>query len=189
MVNLINWKKSVPVSVETHRKNPFLALQSELDKAMRDFYSLFEMPSIFDKFEDLTISPFVDLVEDKDSFKVEAEMPGLGEEDIKVSISDGILTIRGEKTTSKQDENKNYLAREINYGCYERNIALPDSVDAEKAKASFKKGMLWVNIPKKAEAAKKVVNLKLKKLPENSEIKHRICGKFFLACYLHTCFI
>lgn len=165
MASLINWKKSIPISIEkTQRKNPFLALQSELDKAMRDFYNVFETPSVFDKFEGLTISPSIDLVEDKDSFKVEAEMPGLGEEDIKVSISDGILTIKGEKTTSKQDENKNYLSREINYGCYERSIVLPDTVDIDKAKASFKKGMLWITIPKKAEAIKKARELKVEKI-------------------------
>jgi len=165
MANLINWKKSVPVSIEKiQRKNPFIGLQSELDKTMRDFYNMFEMPSVFDKFEGLTISPLIDLVDDKGSFKIEAEMPGLGEEDIKVSISDGMLTIRGEKTTSKQDEDKNYLSREISYGCYERSIALPDTVDIDKAKASFKKGMLWVNIPKKAEAVKKTRELKVERI-------------------------
>jgi len=164
MINLLDWKKSIPVSIETHRKNPFLTLQSELDKAMRDFYSTFEMPSISDKFEGLKISPAIDLVEDKDSIKVEAEMPGLGVEDIKVSINEGILTIKGEKTISQKDENKNYLSREINYGYYERTIALPESADIEKAKSSFKKGMLWVTIPKKAEAIKKSRELKIEKV-------------------------
>lgn len=164
MANFIHWKKSMPIAVESRHKNPFVTLQNELDKAMRDFYSLFATPSVFDKFEGLTINPSIDLVEDKDSFKVEAEMPGLGEEDIKVSIGDGILTIRGEKTASKQDENKNYISREINYGYYERSIALPDSADIDKAKASFKKGMLWVTIPKTAEAAKKSRELKIEKI-------------------------
>src|SRR6185312_13927531 len=105
MVNLINWKKSIPVSIETYRKNPFLSIQSELDKAMRDFYNMFETPSVIEKFESLTISPSIDLVEDKDHIKIEAEMPGLDEKDIKVSINDGLLTIKGEKSTSKKDEN------------------------------------------------------------------------------------
>lgn len=160
---MVDWKKSVPISIQ-HRKNPFISLQSELDRAMDDFYNLFAIPNISsDKFENLTITPFVNLVEDKDSFKVEAEMPGLAEEDIKVSISDGILTIKGEKTVSSKNENKNYLSREIQYGRYERNIAIPDSVDTEKAKATFKKGMLWVNIPKKAEVIKKSRELKVEK--------------------------
>ena len=85
------------------------------------------------------------------------------EEDVKVSVSDGILTVKGEKTTSKQDQDKNYLMREINYGCYERNIPLPDSADLSKVQASFKKGMLWVNIPKKAEAIKERREIKVEK--------------------------
>lgn len=160
---MVNWKKSVPVSIQS-RNNPFLSLQSELDRAMADFYNLFATPNISqDKFENLTLIPSINLVEDKDSVKVEAEMPGLGEEDIKVSVGDGILTIKGEKTVSSKNENKNYLSREIRYGRYERNIVLPDSVDVEKAKASFKKGMLWVSIPKKAEVVKKSRELKVEK--------------------------
>ncbi len=164
MANLINWKKSIPIArEESYQKNPFTALQTELDRAMRDFYGIFESPSLFDRFKNLAISPSIDIVEDKNSFKVEAEMPGLGEEDIKISISDGMLTISGEKTVSKKDEKKNYLSREINYGCYKRSIALPDSADIDKAKATFKKGMLWVDVPKKAEAIKQNRELKVEK--------------------------
>lgn len=78
MVNISNWRQSIPIFGQSNRKNPFTVLQVELDKAMRDFYSTFEMPSIFGNFENLTIKPSVDIVEDKDNFKVEAEMPGLG---------------------------------------------------------------------------------------------------------------
>lgn len=161
---MADWKKSVPISIQS-RKNPFLSLQSELDRAMADFYNLFAMPSISaDKFENLNLTPSINLVDDKDSFKVEAEMPGLGEEDVKVAISDGMLTIKGEKTVSSKNEKKNYLSREIHYGRYERSVALPDSVDVEKAKASFKKGMLWVTIPKKADIVKKSRELKVEKV-------------------------
>jgi len=161
---MINWKKTVPISIQT-RKNPFLSLQSELDNAMADFYNLFAEPNLSaERFENLMITPAINLVEDKNSFKVEAEMPGLAEEDIKVSLSDGMLTIKGEKTVSSKNENKNYISREIHFGHYERSISLPDSVDIEKAKASFKKGMLWVTIPKKSEIVKKSHELKVEKI-------------------------
>lgn len=75
-------------------------MQSELDRAMADFYNLFAMPGISaDKFENLSLTPSINLVEDKDSFKVEAEMPGLDEEDVKVAISDGMLTIQRRKNS------------------------------------------------------------------------------------------
>ena len=77
-------------------------------------------------------------------------MPGMDEKDVTVSLKDNLLTIHGEKSTSKKDERKNYIAREISYGRYERSITLPQAADGEKVSASFKKGMLWVTIPKKA---------------------------------------
>lgn len=122
--------------------NPFTALQNELNRVMSDFTRM-------DIFEDLNIHPKVDIVDDKDFFKVEAEMSGMGEEDIKVNITDGVLNISGEKRTSRKDKDKNYMMREITYGNYQRQILLPDSVDTDKASASFRKGMLWVSIPKK----------------------------------------
>lgn len=159
-------KGSIPVSV-LHRKNPLIALQDELDRAINGFYSFAGLPhSTFESFENLSINPLIDIVDDKENFKVEAEMPGMGEQDIKISISDGMLTIKGEKETSKKDEGKNYISREISYGRYERTIALPDSVDVDKAKASFKKGMLWINIPKKAEAVKRSRELKVEKVAD-----------------------
>jgi HSP20 family protein len=144
--------KSTPVSIH-HRGNPFLTLQEEFDKAINRMYD----------FENLNINPAIDIVDDGKTFKIEAEMPGLDEKDIKVSIEDGVLKIHGEKEVSKKDENKNYLMREIGYGRYERMISLPESADIEKAKATFKKGMLWIEIPKKADASKKSRDLKIEK--------------------------
>lgn len=171
MVNLIPWRRTTSIPIQhLHRGNPFTALQAELDRVMGDFYNLFETPHLpLGNFEALTISPSIDIVEDKDNFKVEAEMPGLGEDDIHIDISDGQLMIRGEKTTSKQDKGKNYLAREIGYGAYERTIALPDTADIDQAKASFKKGMLWITIPKKAEAVQHRREIKVEKASSNEK--------------------
>lgn len=141
MSSLFPLNKLSPFSIK--QGNPFAALQSELDKAMNEFYGM-------DIFENVRLLPRADIVEDKDNFKVEVEMPGMGEEDVKVNIKDGVLTITGEKSTSTKDKNKNYTMREITYGNYMRQMVLPDSVDIDKATASFKKGMLWVTLPKKA---------------------------------------
>jgi HSP20 family protein len=165
---MTNLSSKKPVSAAPlHHKNPFLVLQNELENAINSFYNFTGLSrTSFGNFENLALNPSVDIVDDKENFKIEAEMPGMGEENIKVSISDGMLTIKGEKEISKKDEGKNYIKREINYGCYERTIALPDSVDVDKAEASFKKGMLWINIPKKAEAIKKSRELKVEKAAE-----------------------
>lgn len=164
MARVINLRKSIPTPTQK-KHNPFLALQNELDKAMNDFYNVFEHPNFsLQRIENLTLLPFIDVIEDAKSFKVEAEMPGLDEKDIKVSIDDGFLTIKAEKSLSSKDEDKNYLVREISYGNYQRSIPLPDSVDIDKAKASFKKGMLWVQIPKKAQSIKKSKELTIEKI-------------------------
>lgn len=93
----------------------------------------------------------MDVVEDKDHFSIQLEMPGMDEKDIHLSITDNVLTISGEKSTSKKNKNKKYVSREISYGKYERSISLPSSVDVDKVKANFKKGMLWIQLPKKEE--------------------------------------
>lgn len=163
MAHLPGWHKSTPISIR-HPQNPFLRMQAAIDDLMEDFYHEFGMPSVrAEEFEKLMINPAIDIIEDKDHFKVEAEMPGMGEEDIQISIDNGILTIKGEKQTSKKDRDKNYIMREISYGSYERSIRLPETADVDKAKASFKKGMLWIDIPKKPGASKQSQQLKIEK--------------------------
>ena len=130
--------------------NPFVSIQKEVDRALHGFYDIFESkPFHLKEFENLSIAPAMDLVEDDQSYKLEVEMPGMDEKDITITLLDNLLTIHGEKSTSKKDERKNYIAREINYGRYERSISLPQASDANKVTASFKKGMLWITIPKK----------------------------------------
>lgn len=161
MNTLLKWKKETPVPVEFSR-NPFLNLQNEVDRAFRDFYDIFSSSkSGLNKFEQLDILPSMDVVEDENNFTVQLEMPGMDEKDIKVSFSDNILTITGEKSVSKKNENKKYISREISFGKYERNISLPPSVDVDKAKASFKKGMLWVTLPKKTTNQGSPRNIKI----------------------------
>lgn len=130
--------------------NPFVSIQKEVDRALHGFYDIFEAkPFNLLEFENLSIAPSMDLVEDDKCYKLEVEMPGMDETDITISLNDNLLTIQGEKSTSKKDERKNYIAREISYGRYERSISLPQAADGEKATASFKKGMLWITIPKR----------------------------------------
>lgn len=154
MRSLIHWKKDLPLSSHA-TTNPFLPLQTELDKAMDDFYKMTTSPHFLsENFEGLAINPSADLVEDEKSFKLEVELPGIDEKDVKVSIGDGMLTIKAEKKISRKDETKHYLMREIGYGSYERSFLLPDSANIDAASASFKKGMLWVTLPKKTNATK-----------------------------------
>ncbi|WP_131781538.1 Hsp20/alpha crystallin family protein [Legionella gresilensis] len=154
-------KSSASITTE-HRINPFLGLHQAVDEAMKDFYHLFESPD-FERLENRNLFPAMDIVEASDHYTIEIEMPGMGEEDINVSINNNQLIIKGEKSTSKKHKDKNYLSREIKYGSYERVIDLPLAADAEKASATFKKGMLWIKIPKKAGSKNNARKIKIEK--------------------------
>jgi len=164
MSDLLKWKKASPVSIE-HHIQPFVGFHRSVNDALNDFYNLFESTGLEkNRFEKLNLLPALDIVEADDHYNVEAEMPGMGEDDIKVCIDGNRLTIQGEKSTSKKHKDKKYVSREINYGKYERTVVLPSSADTDKASASFKKGMLWVTIPKKTEKKKSPRAIHVKKV-------------------------
>jgi HSP20 family protein len=163
MNNLLNFKEFFP-SLRASR-SPLNAIESELDKTFSEMKHLLASRN-FTQFEDLTISPSMDIVEDRDNFKVEFEMPGIDEKDIKVSIDDGTLTVSAEKTISRKNQDKSYLMREIGYGSYERTCSLPDHLDISRAAATMKKGMLWVTIPKTEEYVKQSRQISVKKVEE-----------------------
>lgn len=126
---------------------PVLNFQKEFSKFFQNFYGKSNFPNV--EFQNQRINPAADIIEDDGSFKVEIEMPGVGENDIKVCIINNTLTIMAFKEISKNDEGKNYIIREIGYGYYEKNLRLPDNIDLSNAESTLKKGMLWVSIPKK----------------------------------------
>jgi len=116
----------------------------------------FTRPS-FGKIEssDFTLNPKVDISEDDKSFKMSAELPGLELENINLDLSDGVLTLSGEKKTEKEEDNEgNYHLMERSYGYFKRSFSLPPSVEEDKIKADFKKGVLSVSMPKSEKAQK-----------------------------------
>ncbi len=97
--------------------------------------------------------PAIDVTEDEDQVKLTAEVPGMGKEDLDVSIDNGVLTLRGEKKEEETTEEKNYHRVERRYGHFERRIRLPQYVDAEGIEAEYADGVLKLTMPK-TEAAK-----------------------------------
>jgi len=88
---------------------------------------------------------------------VKAELPGIAKEDLKVTMTENTLTISGEKKKEEKVEKKDFHRIERSYGSFTRNFRLPDNVNGEKAKASFKDGVLEVRLPKtKATKEKKI---------------------------------
>jgi HSP20 family protein len=106
--------------------------------------------------------PRLDLVEDEKAFHVTVELAGMTDKDVSVSVADRLLTIRGEKKEEKETKDKDAYRRERAYGSFRRAIELPGDVDAGKIEASFKNGVLTIDLPKSKEAQDKVRQIPVK---------------------------
>ena len=106
-------------------------------------------------------SPRVDIVEDEKEFVVQAELPEMKREDVKVTVADGVLTISGERQQEKEEKNKKYHRIEREYGSFVRSFTLPAGASGDKVSADFKDGLLKVHLPKDAKAAAKSVEIKV----------------------------
>jgi HSP20 family protein len=107
--------------------------------------------------------PAVDVFEKEDKFVVKAELPGMKEEDIHVSVVGDTLSIKGEKKTETEVKEEDYYRSERSYGSFYRSIPLPSNVDANKIEASFEDGVLEVALPKSAKVKPKKIAVSAKK--------------------------
>lgn len=98
-----------------------------------------------------TWAPAVDVAEDAEKIHVKVEVPGMDEKDLRINYEDGLLTISGERQFEQKDD-RNYHRIERSYGTFVRTFSLPRSVDAASIAASYRNGVLEIEIPKKDEA-------------------------------------
>ena len=106
------------------------------------------------------LSPAVDLSEDERCFTVTAELPGVKKEEVTVELQDDVLTIRGEKKSEREEKKGKSHWIERSYGSFSRSFSLPPSAQAEEMKASFKDGVLTVEIPKREQAKTRQIAIK-----------------------------
>jgi len=130
--------------------DPFRDFQREVNRLFDDFFTDFPVATRWGEREPATaaFSPRIDVSESDTEVKVAAELPGMDEKDITVELDEAAVTIRGERKEEKEDKGESWYRREQSYGSFRRVIPLPSSVDGEKAKARFKKGVLTVTVPK-----------------------------------------
>lgn len=105
-------------------------------------------------------APALDLFEDKENLVVRAELPGMKNEDIDVSVHQNTLTISGERKSEKRDEGSEVSRSERFLGRFQRSFTLPKTVESNKVKASYKDGVLTVTLPKTEEAKPKQIEIK-----------------------------
>jgi HSP20 family protein len=132
---------------------PFTSLRRDMDRLFEDFSRDLGWgpPAI----AGAGMAPRVDVSETETEIKIEAELPGVYEKDIEVVLSDGRLTIKGEKKQEKEEKKKDFHLVERSYGSFARSIGLPFEVDPNQVKASFAKGVLTVSLPKPPEVKAK----------------------------------
>jgi HSP20 family protein len=167
----VKTKNAAPMSTAKSFWQPFESLRDEIDHVFDDFTrraprqwqgrSVFDIEPLWRHDGGIGV-PAVDGGEKDDAYRVTAELPGLDEKDIEVSVADDVLTIKAEKKEEKEQEGKNYYLSERRYGLCQRAFQLPAGVDQSKIEASFQKGVLSLTLPKLAEAQKKEKKIDIK---------------------------
>jgi len=143
---------------------PVQAFRSEIDTLHREMDRLFEdlwrdrgrfslLPETRSGGE---AWPSVDEMEDEKGYRITVDLPGMDDKDVEVTLGDGMLTIRGEKKHEDEEKRGDYYRKERSVGSFRRVLAIPGEVDEEKIQASFRKGVLTVDLPKSEAAQKKV---------------------------------
>jgi len=151
--------------------HPLVSLRREVDRLFEDFSSSFSRwplgRNLFDerfwRLPQLEIGlPVVDVAETDKDYRVTAELPGMDEKDIEVTLSGDTLTIKGEKKEEKEETHKGYRLSERRFGMFHRAFSLPPGVEADKIAAEFSKGVLTVTLPKTALAKKEPKKIAVK---------------------------
>lgn len=106
-------------------------------------------------------APSLDVFEEKDELVVKADLPGMNKDEIEVTVTENVVTIKGEKKKEEEVKEKDYYRRERSYGSFVRSVELPCEVKSDQIKANFKDGVLEVRMPKTEEAKKKSVSIKI----------------------------
>jgi HSP20 family protein len=146
----------------------FTTLQDRMNRLFRDSYG--------DREEALTTSTFappVDVYEDEHHITLKIEVPGIDEKDIDVRVENNTLTVHGERKFEKEEKEENYRRVERQYGSFTRSFTLPNTVDNDSIQANYEKGVLKIQLAKKAEAKPKQikVNVGSQKSIEGKEVK------------------
>lgn len=144
---LVPWKRrgdSLTVGCDEH---PFDLLHREINDLFDTYYHGFG--NLGRRF---AAAPGFEVSETDDEIRVKAELPGMDEKDIEISLDENILTIRGERKEERDEKKRRYHLSEMSYGCFQRSIPLRAAVDRDKATAKFKRGVLTLTLPKTDQA-------------------------------------
>ncbi len=149
--------------------HPLLHFHQEIDRLFDQAFRSFGLaPLAFDRSlfsspqAEGMLKPTLDLGASENEYTITVEIPGVDENDVNVEIANDILTISGEKKQEKEEKERNYYRMERTYGSFKRVLHLPEDADQENVKATFKKGVLTVTMPRKALPKSEVKKIEVK---------------------------
>jgi HSP20 family protein len=155
--DLIPWGRSnnrAPAPYREDDRNPFLSLHREMNRVFDDFFRDFDMRLPMMGGAGFNGGwPHIDVSETDKELTITAELPGMEEKDVELLLEDGALRLKGEKRAESEDKERQFSERY--YGHFERRIPLDAEVQADKAQAQFKNGVLTVTLPKDPDAQPK----------------------------------
>ena len=134
----------------------FDELQEEINKLFEDATRTPGPRGIFER----TFSPAVDVMEGADSYRVVCDLPGMDREDIEISISSNVLTLKGEKKAAPKQGSDQLYREETSVGRFQRTLQLPLAVDADKANAVLRNGVLTIQLPKREDVKPRQIAVK-----------------------------
>ena len=153
---LVPWRRAQPVRVGR------VDLYDELDRVFDGFWRGFGLPAASQA--PRVLAPRMDVTETETEYRLEAELPGLEEKDIQVTLENGVLTLAGERKEEHEetDEKRGFMHRESFRGRFERSLALPEDADEKGVTANYKSGILTLAIPKRPVAKPEVRTIEVK---------------------------
>jgi HSP20 family protein len=157
-------KPSTPPARIKDLAEPFAALRRDIDQVFEEFTRSFPSMFDFDPFRRLgpafdikgvEIAPKIEVTEGKKTYEIAAELPGVDEKDVSLTLQDDVLTVSGEKKSEREEKKEGYHVSERSYGSFRRSLRLPDDINADKISAKFDKGVMTITLPRIARAKPK----------------------------------
>jgi HSP20 family protein len=158
--DLTPWRSCGHSLPDAFLDSPFRTLYPELDR----WFNAMTRDMKLDRLggENAMLAPDVDVSETDKAFEITADLPGIDEKDVEVSVADGVLSLKGERRREKETKDKKMHRVERSYGSFERAMSLPAGVDEKRISAEFKKGVLTVTLPKSPAAKKAAKKISVK---------------------------
>ena len=149
-------KKKEATPAPSRYIDPFAPIRAEMDRVFDSFLGrgFGGRPTFFREGARGVVVPDIDIRESASELVFEAELPGMEEKDISLTLRNGVLTLKGEKKSERAEKDENFHLMERTYGSFQRSFELPDTVDEDKVSAAFQKGVLKITMPKRPETVR-----------------------------------